>query len=171
LLPCGGFASGDAAGHGGDRGPAAHGFGGGGVAFAAAGEAAAAGEPGQGAFDAPPAWNDGEAVLAFGFAHDVHHGGEDGAGPADELAGEDAAGEDEPDRTGLVRYAESRVVLAPSRSCTLAASTTTTTSRPTVPVTMNRFLPLIFLPLCRTRHNGKTVKRDELSKETRRQKG
>jgi hypothetical protein len=22
-----------------------------------------------------------KAVLAFGFAHDVHHGGEDGAGP------------------------------------------------------------------------------------------
>jgi hypothetical protein len=27
------------------------------------------------------------AVLAFGFAHDVHHGGEDGAGPVDEFAG------------------------------------------------------------------------------------
>ena len=60
------------AGHGVDRGPADHGFGGGGVA----GEAAVGGEPGQGAFDAPAAWNDGEAVPAFGFAHDVHHGGE-----------------------------------------------------------------------------------------------
>jgi hypothetical protein len=35
---------------------------------------------------------------AFGFAHDVHHRGEDGAGPVDELAGEAAVGEDEPDR-------------------------------------------------------------------------
>ena len=49
-------------------------------------------------------------------------------------------------RIELVSYAESRVVLAPSRSCTLAASTTTTMSRPKMSVTMNRFLPLIFLP-------------------------
>jgi hypothetical protein len=47
------------------------GFEGGGVAFVVAGEAAAGDEPGQGAFDALAAWNDGEAVLEFGFAHDV----------------------------------------------------------------------------------------------------
>jgi hypothetical protein len=103
LLPCGGFASGDAAGHGVDRGPAEHGFGGGGVAFVVAGEAAVGGEPGRGAFDTPAARNDGEAVLAFGFAHDVHHGGEDGVGPVDEPAGEAALGEDEPDRADQVR--------------------------------------------------------------------
>jgi hypothetical protein len=122
-----------------DRRAADHGYGGSGVAFVVAGEAAVGGEPGQGPFDAPAAWNDGEAVLALGFAHDVHHGGKDGPGPVDELADEA-----DPDRAGQV--AESRVVLAPSRSCTLAASTTTTMSGPKVSVTMNRFLPLIFLP-------------------------
>jgi hypothetical protein len=75
-------------------------LGGGGGAFVVAGEAAVSGEPGQGAFDAPSAWNDGEAVLAFGFAHGVHHGGEDDAGPDDELA---AVGEDEADRADQVR--------------------------------------------------------------------
>ena len=35
------------------------------VAFVVAGEAAVGGEPGQGALDAPAAWNDGEAALAF----------------------------------------------------------------------------------------------------------
>jgi hypothetical protein len=74
-----------------------------GGAFVVAGEAAVGGEPGQRAFDAPAARNDGEAVLAFGFAYDVHHGGEDGAGPVDELAGEAAVGEDEPDRADQVR--------------------------------------------------------------------
>ena len=54
-----------------------------------------AGEPGQDAFHAPAAWNDGEAVLAFGLAHDVHHGGHDGAGPADELAGDLVVGVEE----------------------------------------------------------------------------
>jgi hypothetical protein len=55
LAPCGGFASGDAAGLGVDRGTADHGFEGGGVAFVVADEAAVVGEPGQGAFDAPAA--------------------------------------------------------------------------------------------------------------------
>src|SRR5215216_2391927 len=56
-----------------------------------------------------------------------------------------------PSETGRSsRYAESRVVLAPSRSWTLAASTTTTMSRPKVSVTMNRFLPLICVPSHRT---------------------
>jgi hypothetical protein len=44
---------------------------------------------------AKPCWPSG--------LRDVHHGGEDGAGPVDELAGEAAVGEDEPDRADQVR--------------------------------------------------------------------
>jgi hypothetical protein len=152
LLPCGGFASGDAAGHGVDRGPADHGFGGGGVAFVVAGEAAVSGEPGQGAFDAPAARNDGEAVLAFGFAHDAHHGGEDGAAPVDELAGEAAVGEDEPVRADQVRREQGglgTVTVLHARG-----EHDDHDERAQGVGDDERFLPLIFLPLSRYRDNG-----------------
>lgn len=48
-------------------------------------------------------------------------------------------------RIGVVRYADSSAVLAPSRSCQLAAITATVTSRPVVSVVMNRLRPLTFL--------------------------
>jgi hypothetical protein len=69
-------------------------------------------------------------------------GGEPGQGALDAPAAKPPSAKTK--RIGLIRYAESRLVLAPSRSCTLAVSTTTTMSRPKVSVTMNRFLPLIF---------------------------
>jgi hypothetical protein len=43
-----------------------------GKTFVVLGEPAAPADPGQGAFDDPPAWEDLEGALSFGFLHDLH---------------------------------------------------------------------------------------------------
>ena len=95
-------------------------------------------------FDCPPAWDHCEPLLACGFAHDLDRAAQDLVGPLQQAAGEPTGGEEEPHR--VRREASNRTGFAPSRSWVEAASTTTTRSRPRVSVTMNRFLPLIFLP-------------------------
>ncbi len=80
--------------------------------------------------------DDREALLAFGFAHDVQRGAQDRGGPVDQPAGEAGVGEDEPDWHGQVHAQQGWSWRRRGRG-TLAASTTTTMSRPNVSVAIS----------------------------------
>jgi hypothetical protein len=100
--------------------------------------------PSECPFHSPAAWDDGEALLAFGFAHDVQRGAQHAAGPLDQFAGEASVSEHEPHRRGQVML--NRVVSAPSRSCILGGQDDHDEDKPSVSVTMKRLRPLMRLP-------------------------
>ena len=60
--------AGQAPGHGVDRGPPDHRLGALGVAFIVPGQPAVRGDPGEGPFHCPPAWDHRETLLIGGFA-------------------------------------------------------------------------------------------------------
>jgi hypothetical protein len=106
------------------------------VAFVVVGEAAVRGDPRQGTFDRPAARQRREAALAVGFADDLDRGLQDVGGPLDQPPGETGVGEDDtaPQRGVL---GAKQGLLGAVAVLHLAASTTTTISKPRLSVTMN----------------------------------
>ena len=89
---------GEAAAHGDDHGPVDDGLVVFGEAFVVADGAPAAGDPGQGALDDPPAGQDLEGVQVIGAPDDLDGELEGLLGPGDQLAGVAAVGPGELDR-------------------------------------------------------------------------
>jgi hypothetical protein len=132
---------GEAPAHGDDHGPVDDGLVVLGEALVVTGGAAAAGDPGQGASDDPPAGQDFEGVQVTGPPDDFEGELERFPGPGDELAGVAAVGPGEPDLgDAFSRFRNSG--LAASRSWSPAAVISTVGSRPMASTAMCRFRPL-----------------------------
>jgi chromosome partitioning protein len=67
------------------------------------------GEPCECPLDDPTAWDHGESLLALRLTHNVDGRAQNAFGPVDELAGEAAVGEHEPDRRGQVHTQQCRL--------------------------------------------------------------
>jgi hypothetical protein len=117
----------------------------GGQPFVVADGAPVARDPGQCALDHPPTGQDLEGVQVTRAIDDLEGELERGLGSGDQLARVAAVGPGQLDQGKALRRFHSRG-LAASRSCTLAAVTSTVSSRPSTPTAMCRLRPCTFLP-------------------------
>jgi len=147
---------GQAAAHGDDHGPVDDGLVVFGQPLIVADGATAAGDPGQGALDDPAARQHLEGMQVIGAPDDGQGELERGLGPGDQLAGVDAVGPGKPDLgERLAQVPQQRPGRV--RSCTLAAVTSTVSSRPVTSAAICRLRPCTFLPASNPRLSLATV--------------